>query len=55
MEIPLHINEDYYQPHKDAVLVSCADDVIKAETRFDDNCIFTRVVLEGKIALFIYL
>jgi hypothetical protein len=46
-----------YQPHKYgyAVVVSCGEDIINTETLIDDNYIFTRVVLDGKIVLLISL
>jgi hypothetical protein len=42
-----------YQPHTYVFPVSCGEYVIKVATLIDDNYIFTRVVLDGKIVLLI--
>ena len=44
-----------YHPHNYAVVVSRGEDIINAETLIDDNYIFTRVALEGKIVLLIFM
>jgi len=36
-------------------MVSCGEDIINTETLIDSNYIFTRMVLDGRIVLLIFM